>query len=297
MTSAEYASCVREIDTPHGRFAYADTGEGPPVLFVHGLLISGFMWHRVIEEVRGERRCIAYHLPHHGGSTVPDDQPLTLEAHAEMLDGFCEALGLDGIDVVANDTGGAIAQALAVGFPGRVRSLVLTNCEANDWLPSKDELAVMVEALARQGQLAPALKAGHDDPAGARQGPFALTYQWPDRISDDEIAGLQRPHQATLEGARKLEQAVVALDSEQLVALEPALRQLTVPTLLVWGTGDQIFPLHLAEWLRDTIPGCQELVEVPDGKLFWPFERGGELTPHLRRFWSAIAAGDGAAVT
>ncbi|GAA4910158.1 hypothetical protein GCM10023334_008730 [Nonomuraea thailandensis] len=61
---------------------------------------------------------------------------------------------------------------------------------------------------------------------------------------------------------------------------------LTVPTLLVWGTGDTFFDLSWARWLRDTIPGVREIVEIEGGRLFFPEERAGELVPHLRRFWA-----------
>src|SRR5688500_8418437 len=132
MTPDEYTQRRRSITTAHGEFTYLDEGEGPPVLFLHGLFMSAFMWHRVVDALEGERRCIAYNLPFHGGSTVADDQGLTLDDHVDMILGFCDALGLDAFDVVANDTGGALAQGLAVRAPDRVRTLTLTNCEAKD---------------------------------------------------------------------------------------------------------------------------------------------------------------------
>ena len=62
-----------------------------------------------------------------------------------------------------------------------------------------------------------------------------------------------------------------------------------MPTIAAWGTADPIFPLELAHWLRDTIPGLQEVVEIAEGRLFWPWERGDELVPHLRRLWESAA--------
>src|SRR3954452_19175496 len=111
MTTEEYRALLRNVETPHGRFAYLDAGEGPVTVFVHGLLMSGYFWHQVVDALKDERRCVAYCLPHHGGSEVGDEQPLALDAQAEMLAGFCDALGLESFDLVANDTGGAIAQA------------------------------------------------------------------------------------------------------------------------------------------------------------------------------------------
>jgi pimeloyl-ACP methyl ester carboxylesterase len=285
MTYEEYQALRKTVATPFGEFAYLDVGDGPPAVFVHGLFMSSYMWHRCIDVIKGERRCIAYNLPAHGGSEVADDQELDLEANVAMLEAFCDALGLAEFDLVANDTGGAFAQALTVRNPSRIRTLTLTNCEARDWMPSQAELGQLVGKLAEQGQLAPILKSNYDDRDGARSGPFAATIQRPDRLSDEELRGIMEPHQTTLEGAKRLERFATSLSPEQLMAIEPQLRELEVPSIAVWGTADPIFPLELAHWLRDTIPGLQEVVEIDEGLLFWPWERGEELVPHLRRHW------------
>jgi pimeloyl-ACP methyl ester carboxylesterase len=290
MTYEEYQALKKTIATPFGEFAYIDVGEGPAAVFVHGLFMSGYMWHRSIDAVKDGRRCIAYNLPAHGGSEVADDQDLDFEANVAMLEAFCEGLELGQFDLVANDTGGAFAQGLAVRDPTRIRTLTLTNCEARDWMPSKSELGQLVGTLAEQGQLAAVLKGNYDDREAARSGAFATTIQRPDRLSDDEIRGIMEPHQATLDGAKRLERFATSLSPEQLLAIEPALRELQVPTIAVWGTADPIFPLELAHWLRDTIPGLQEVVEIEDGLLFWPWERGEELVPHLRRHWQSAAS-------
>jgi pimeloyl-ACP methyl ester carboxylesterase len=289
VTHDEYRSLKETLDTPSGRFTYLDVGEGDPVVFIHGLFMSGFFWHRVVDEIKGERRCVVYNLPFHGGSTGPQEGELDLDTNVALFAEFCDALGLDSFDLVANDTGGAFAQGFAVTQPERVRTLTLTNCEARDWMPSHDDLAQLVTQLAEQRQLAPALVAAYEDLDAARKGPLAEPYQFPDRMSDDEIHAIMEPHQATLEGARQLERFAASLRPEQLAALEPQLRELHVPIVLVWGTGDKIFPLELAEWLRDTVPGCKEIVEIDGGRLFWPFERGEELVPHLRRHWQQAA--------
>ena len=287
MTPDEYRDGLREVETPHGTFAYFEAGDGPPAVFVHGLFMSGYMWHGVVDQLAGERRCIAYNLPAHGGTQVRDGQPLDLASQAEMLAGFCDALGLKELDLVANYTGGAVAQAFAVRETARVRSLCLTNCEARDWMPSKNELGQVVAQLAESGQLAPLIRGFHEDIAAARQSAFAAPYQWPERIDDDAIRAIMEPHYATLEAAREVERFAASLVPEDLAALEPGLRQLEVPALAVWGTADDIFPLELAHWLRDTLPGMTDVLEVDGGKLFWPFERPDELVEPLRRVWAA----------
>ena len=78
-----------------------------------------------------------------------------------------------------------------------------------------------------------------------------------------------------------------SLQARDLLAAEPALRQLQIPTLIVWGTGDVFFRRKWAYWLRGTIPGTAEVTEIPGARLFFPDERATELTAALRRYWYA----------
>jgi pimeloyl-ACP methyl ester carboxylesterase len=284
MDFNEYSARRKTVTTSFGEFAYVEGGQGPPAVFVHGLFFSGYLWRHVIDHVGDARRAIAYNLPAHGYSRVANDQDLALAANARMLEAFCDALSLDRIDLVANDTGGAIAQVFTVRNPDRVRTLTLTNCEARDVLPSPHEAAQMLFSLAVNRELAPlGLKVLEDhDMARAM---FAPALEHPERLTGDDIRGYYEYQCASLERSREIERFVVSIDKDQLVAIEPQLRKLEVPTLPVWGTADPIFDLELAYWLRDTIPGCREVVEVPGGKLLWPSERPEELVPHLRRLW------------
>jgi pimeloyl-ACP methyl ester carboxylesterase len=76
--------------------------------------------------------------------------------------------------------------------------------------------------------------------------------------------------------------------ARDLLAVEAALAELKVPTLIVWGTGDRFFHPKWAYWLRDTIPGATEVVELEGARLFFPDERAGELTACLRRHWQEV---------
>src|SRR5688500_1953156 len=270
MDLQSFTSIRRTVETSAGTAGYAEIGDGPPALFVHGLFVSGYMWADVMEQLSGERRCIAYDLPAHGLSPADPSQDLSLPGQAEILEAFCEALGLEGIDLVANDTGGAIAQALAVRRPDLLRSFTLTNCEADDVLPADDPLPQAARELAREGQLADAvMQATNPEFAHSELG-ISSALEFPDRIDADLLAGFFEPHSTQRANAEEIQRTILALDDGDLVALKPGLERLDVPTLVVWGTGDRFFPVRLAYWLRDTIPGASEVVEVEGGKLFWP---------------------------
>jgi pimeloyl-ACP methyl ester carboxylesterase len=90
----------------------------------------------------------------------------------------------------------------------------------------------------------------------------------------------------TAESARQFQRLLTSLRARDLLAIEPALARLQVPTLIVWGTGDRFFHRKWAYWLRDTIPGASEVVEIDGGRLFFPDERAAEFTAALRRHWA-----------
>ncbi|WP_410597650.1 alpha/beta fold hydrolase [Amycolatopsis sp. lyj-23] len=271
------------VSTASGDVSYTDVGEGPVALFVHGVGTNNLLWRKVMTALAGERRCIAPDLPGHGGSPVTATQDLSLNGLAARLEDFCESLELRELDLVANDTGGAVAQVFAVRHPGRLRTLTLTNCDTQGNLPP--EAFRPVVELAERGELAP-LAVQAADPERARTGALGAGYEHPDRVPDEVLEAFVRPVFGTLAAARQFERLLTSVRGEELDAIEPQLNQLRVPTLLVWGTGDPNFGVEWAYRFRDAVPAVTEVVEVPGAKLFFPDERPEDLVPHLRRHWA-----------
>jgi pimeloyl-ACP methyl ester carboxylesterase len=273
--------------TRSGEISYLDIGEGPVALFVHGIASNAYLWRHVIGAVAAQRRCVALDLPLHGQSPVTDGQDLSLAALAAGLEDFCEALGLTGVDLVANDTGGAIAQIFAARQPGRLATFTLTNCDTQNDMPP-DAMRPLIE-LAAAGDLAPTAVAMLADLDTAAKASFEGAYEHLDRMDRDVIRSYLEPIAGTLERARHFERLLTSLDAGDLRAVEPALKELTVPTLMVWGTGDTFFDVSTAYWLRDTIPGATGVITVDGARLFFPEERPMDLVPHLERHWAAAA--------
>lgn len=289
MRLEEFTAHHVTAQTRSGPIAYADVGAGPVALFVHGVGTNGYLWHNVIGALAGERRCIAIDLPLHGRTPARPGQDFSLGALAEVVEDFCEALGLTGVDLVANDTGGAVAQIFAARHPGRLRTFTLTNCDTHDNIPP--EAFKPVIELAAAGAIAASATAFMADPDLSRQGGIGDGYEHPERLPDEVIRYFTEPVLGSAEVAGEFERFLLALTADDLLAAGPALRELRVPTLIVWGTGDIFFDVKWAHWLRDTIPGGTEVIEVEGAKLFFPEERPGDLVPHLRRHWAAHAAG------
>ena len=276
-----------QVKTRSGPASYVDTGgPGRPVLFVHGVGTSSYLWRHATEMLDGERRCVAFDLPLHGYTPAAADQDFTLPGLARFIADGCDALELTDFDMVANDTGGAITQVFAAGHAERLHTLTLTNCEAHDNVPPKALLpAVLLARMGLLARLAPRLMP-HDNPRTVKR-MYGRTYQDISKLPEDIARVWLEAQTGTAEAARQNQRLLTSLHARDLLAVEPALRRLQVPTLIVWGTGDLFFRPKWAYWLRDTIPGAAEVVEIDKGRLFFPDERAAELTAALRHHWDA----------
>jgi pimeloyl-ACP methyl ester carboxylesterase len=280
----------QKAELPGGPVAYVDQGEqsAPAALFVHGVLVNADLWRNVIWDVADVRRCIAPDLTAHGATPIPADgaagDDLTLHGHAERLEQLCAHLGLDQVDVIGNDTGGAVAQVFAARYPGRIRTLTLTNCDCQDNFPP--ELFAPFVAMAEAGELGPVVAAMASDYALARSDAgYGQGYATAADLSDELLTSYTGPFAA--DGGRGLERFLVAPKAEELVAVAPQLAALQAPVQIAWGTADIFFPPPCAERMRELVPATERVTLVPDAMLFWPDERASELVPLLRDFWVA----------
>ncbi len=129
---------LKTVAIEAGTMRYRDEGRGRTILFLHGALSNGHTWRKVVPHLSGEFRCIVPDLPL-GGHAIPLARQADLSPYgvALILKQFIEALKLDNIVLVGNDTGGAYAQVFATIYPDRISHLVLCNTDAFEVFPPK----------------------------------------------------------------------------------------------------------------------------------------------------------------
>jgi pimeloyl-ACP methyl ester carboxylesterase len=99
----------RAVETPSGRIGFVERGKGPVALFVHGVLLNGWLWRHQLQGLADLRRCIAPDLLAHGRTEINPHQDVSVTANARMLKEFIDALQIDQVDLVGNDSGGGIS--------------------------------------------------------------------------------------------------------------------------------------------------------------------------------------------
>jgi pimeloyl-ACP methyl ester carboxylesterase len=293
MDIATFHARRRFADVKSGRIAWFEQGQGPAALFIHGVPINGYHWRHVFERVQHRRRCIAIDLMGLGYSEISATQDVSFTAQAQMIAEVLDALGIEKIDLVGNDSGGAVAQIFAAHYPHRLTSLVLTNCDVHDGWPPPQVLPIMERA--RNGTLAPIFQAMADRPDLARERyaagqstPLFRSYTDPGILTDEIIRLYLQPLLSSQQRIEAFGRYWLGFDNAQTVAIHGALKALHVPTLIVWGLEDIFFDKKWAYWLKDTIPGARRLIEVEDARLFFPEDRPDALATPMLAFWDEL---------
>jgi pimeloyl-ACP methyl ester carboxylesterase len=276
---------MSSVITPSGRIGYTESGSGPVALFVHGVLLNRHLWRHQLAQLSDLRRCIAVDLLAHGDTEIAPDQDVSVTANAKMLLEFLDALAVEQVDLVGNDSGGGISQIFAALNPSRVRTLTLTNCDTHDnWPPEafKPFLA-MAAAGGLRGALDTMLRDKNFYRSAQALGP---AYEHPEKLADETIEAYLRPLVSSEQRTADLQRFLGAFDCKHTVAIEAQLKKLQAPTLIVWGTDDVYFDVQWARWLAKTIPGTRRSVELKGARIFFPEERAAEFNRELRDHWT-----------
>src|SRR3954451_23738547 len=113
MAVSEALGEPRTVEVPAGTIAYRERGTGPAVVFVHGVGVNGDLWRHVVPGLADRHRCIAPDWPLGAHAhALRADADLSLPGLAGVVADVLQALELEEVTIVANDTGGAVAQSL-----------------------------------------------------------------------------------------------------------------------------------------------------------------------------------------
>jgi pimeloyl-ACP methyl ester carboxylesterase len=277
------------IDLPHGTVHYRTAGPEnaltPPVVFVHGFLVNATLWSETADALAAAGvRSYAPDWPL-GSHTIAlgaaaDQSPRGI---ARQIVAFMEALELDDVTLVGNDTGGAICQFLLDTDASRIGRIVLTNCDAFTNFPPAP-FGQLFKAFRRPSAIRALMApmratAVRHSPAG-----FGLLVNEP--LDAAQTRAWVQPclsDPAIREDVARFAQKV---DPQDLDVASNNLRSFDGPALLVWGAADRFFKIDFARRLRDTFTDAR-LVEIENGRTFIPHDEPTRLAHEIASFQPA----------
>jgi pimeloyl-ACP methyl ester carboxylesterase len=241
-----------ELDGRQVNYVDLGSGDGPPVVFVHGLSGNWQNWLENLPRVAQERRTIALDLPGFGDSEMPAGE-ITIPHYGRIVDALADHLGLGEVALVGNSMGGFVAAETAIQFPQRVERLTLVSAVGITMAEMRREpvmawgriVTAMTARSAAERQMAllrPRI----------RHAVYAPIVRHPSRIPTDMLFEMSQG--AGREGFMPALQAMIDYDYRD------RLPEIEVPTLIVWGAEDMLVPVRDADEYERLIPNARKLV-------------------------------------
>jgi pimeloyl-ACP methyl ester carboxylesterase len=274
----------RRVAIPDGAIGYRDRGDGSPIVFVHGVGVNGDLWRHVVPRLAGSHRCITPDLPW-GSHTLPlnADADLSLPGMARIIADFLDALDLDEVTIVANDTGGAVAQALAGRHPERIARLVLTSCDAFEKFPPTPQKYLEVMARSR---LLTWIVAYTVQFKAIQRLPTAYGFVTSRPMPPDIMRSFTDPVRLNPGVRRDFRRMLRAVDTKYTFEAADRLTGFDKPALVLWADNDKIFPREHGRRLAKLLPqGRFDL--IIGSRTFIPEEQPDRLVTAIEDFLAA----------
>lgn len=273
-----------ELELSAGTIDYEDTGgSGPAIVFVHGLMMDGSVWRKVVAELRADYRCVLPTLPL-GGHRHPmhAEADLSMTGIAALLGEFIERLDLHEATVAMSDWGGP---QLLVGSAceERISRLVICSCEAFENVPPKGAARLLPYLAMAPGGISAAVLPFRFDrlrrlpltygPLSKRPVPREVMDRWfaPACSQRDVRRDLRKYVRSAAQGRR------------DLVAAAERLPSFDRPALVVWASEDRIMERDHGRRLAQLLPQGR-LVEIGDSYTLISEDQPAQLTAHIRDF-------------
>jgi pimeloyl-ACP methyl ester carboxylesterase len=274
--------CMHTLELSAGAIEYEDTGgDGPPIVLLHGLIMDGSLWRKVVEQLRGEFRCLLPTLPL-GGHRLPmhPQADLSMPGIAGLAGELIERLDLRDCTLAMNDWGGG---QLLIGGPhdARIARLALCSCEAFDNVPPKGAAKLLPYVARVPGGLAAALAPLRFDalrrlpmtygPLSKRPVPREVMDRWFGPVLEQPAIrrDLRKYVLSSSDGRR------------QLLAAAERLRDFDRPALVAWADEDKLMPRDHGPRLAALMPQAT-LEVIPDSRTLVPEDQPLVLAGHLR---------------
>lgn len=260
------------VDIRNGTIAYARAGEGEPILLIHGIPTSAYLWRDVIPPLSRDMTVYALDLLGYGDSSKPPKADFSLPAQAGYVAEFMMKAGLTHATVVGNGIGGGVAQLLAVDRPELVRRLILVGTVAYSAWPAPE-----IERLKDPAWDPKTLELRTEFKNLLLRGIYHK-----ERVTDLLVAAYLR-HFDGVQGSEAYLRCARALNSRDILVRAAEIARLAVPVLILWGDSDEFQNARVGRRLADQFPSARFVV-IEEAGHFLPEDQPEQVARLIREF-------------
>jgi pimeloyl-ACP methyl ester carboxylesterase len=285
MSVSDQLGEQKEVSLDSGPIRYRERGSGEPIVFVHGLLVNGDLWRKVVPLLAKDFRCITPDWPL-GSHELPmrADADLSPPALARLIADFTSAVGAEGATLVGNDTGGGLCQIAVANHPEHFGRLVLTPCDAYDNFPPMFFRLIVLGVLGAarvpglRSTLTLSTRVGI-----LRNSPLAFGWLCKHGIDRAAAESYLRPVVSSRPVRRDLAKVMKGIRPEQTIAAARQLGNFTRPVLITWTKEKDFFPVEHGERLARDFRNAR-LEWVDDSYTFVPEDQPQRLAELIAGF-------------
>lgn len=229
--------------------------EGPrddplPIVLLHGTSASLHTWDGWVDALKGQRRVIRFDLPAFGLTGPEPHNDYSIATYVRVVLAVMDRLGVQRFVLAGNSLGGQIAWGTALARPERVRQLVLVDAAGYDFVPTSVPIGFRI---ARTPGLRNLME--YVLPRGAVDSSVRNVYGDPSKVTRELV---DRYYELTLRAGNR--QALAYRMDQRLSGDEARIREITVPTLILWGGKDRLIPSDSGKRFAADIVGAKLVV-------------------------------------
>jgi len=275
---------IKRYKTDDASIAVRVYGSGPALILVHGFLVHGYTWRKILPQLAARFTCYVVDMPGLGDSEWTSKTDFTFTAQARRLSKLLELLDINECSMLAHDTGATVGRLVAAAAPKKIKKLAIINTEMPNhrppWIPLYRNLAklpgantmfrcIFASPIVRTSM---GLKGFYHDPSLLKDPNSLNPYIKP-------LVGSAKKMEGALGYLKGIEWDVVDnLDSTH--------KRIKADTLIIWGEDDKIFPVEIAEKMSKQFGANSQFVRIPKTELMPHEEKPEQILEYVLPFFS-----------
>ena len=256
-------------------------GQGPALILVHGFLVHGYTWRKMLPKLAEKFTCYVLDMPGLGDSVWTAKTDFTFTAQAKRLAQLLGILAIKECSILAQDTGATICRLVAAAEPQKIRKLVIINTEMPGhrppWIPLYMHLAKLPGANAIfRGVFASPI---------ARTSMGFKGFYYDAQLLNNSL----RPYlQPLIKSAKKMHGALGYLKGIEWDVVDNLIsthKNIKADTMIIWGENDKIFPVDIAEKMSKQFNANTHFIKIPKTELMPHEEKPEQVLEYVIPFF------------